>query len=238
MRRIAVLTTFEESAESAARHPNDGAKVAGGLLAWRPDWQFDTWRVSEGHWPPDATVYDGVVITGSPASVNDDSAWIRQLEAVVRALHAAARPVFGICFGHQLIANALGGRVGRSSIGMRVGAVTTQFSQHAAWMQPAQQTVTLYAAHEDQVVELPPGATVLSGDEVCPVAAYAIGRSVFATQFHPEFSRAFMDDLLDEMAPTMAPQALQRALDQVSRPVDAALMMRWVAQFFDQAAVG
>ena len=90
MRRIAVLTTFEESADSAARHPNDGAKVAAGLLAWRPDWQFDTWRVSEGHWPPDATVYDGVVITGSPASVNDDSAWIRQLEAVVRALHAAS----------------------------------------------------------------------------------------------------------------------------------------------------
>jgi GMP synthase-like glutamine amidotransferase len=235
MRRIAVLTTVEGLPPFALRHPDDGAKVAAGLKPLRAEWQFDTWRVSENQWPADVTTYDGVVITGSPASVNDDSAWIRQLEQVVRDLHARSRPIVGICFGHQVIATALGGRVAASASGLRIGTATTRFTAHAAWMQPAQAAVTLYAAHEDQVVEPPAEATVLGGDEVCPVAAYAIGATVFATQCHPELSRAFMDDVLAAMGPMLTPDALQRGLRQVQQPVDAPLMMRWIAQFFDQA---
>ena len=77
MRRLAVLTTFEGDWPFTQRHPDDGQKVAAALQPLRPDWVFDTWPVSKGRWPDDVLAYDGIVITGSPASVNDDSDWIR-----------------------------------------------------------------------------------------------------------------------------------------------------------------
>jgi GMP synthase-like glutamine amidotransferase len=236
VRRLAVFTTFEGDLPFLARHPDDGAKVAAGLRAWRADWQFDTWRVSEGQFPPDPEAYDGVVITGSPASVNDERDWIARLLAVIRSLHARHVPMVGLCFGHQAIAAALGGRVARAPVGLRLGTVTTQVERPAPWMSPAPPALTLYAAHEDQVVELPPGAQVLGRDPQCPVGLYAIGASVFALQFHPEFGRAFMDDLIDALEPKLGAAATQQARALVQRPVDAALAMRWIVQFFEQAA--
>jgi GMP synthase-like glutamine amidotransferase len=234
-RRIAVLDTFEGDLPFLARHPDDGAKVAAGLRAWRPDWQFETWHVSDGHFPPDPASCDGIVITGSPASVNDERGWIARLLGLIRDLHARGVPLVGICFGHQAIAAALGGRVARAPAGLRLGTVTTRVEHHAPWMTPAQPTLTLYSAHEDQVVELPHGAQVLGRDPQCPVGLYAIGQSVFGLQFHPEFGRSFMDDLIDALAPKLGTAAAARARALVQQPVDATLAMRWIAQFFEQA---
>ena len=234
MRRLAVLTTFEGDYAFTARHPHDGAKVAAALQPLRPDWVFDSWPVSQGQWPADVAAYDGVVITGSPASVNDDSAWIRRLEDTVRQLHALKRPMLGICFGHQLIAKALGGQVGASPAGLRVGTIRAQLQAHAPWMQPAQPVVTLYAAQEEHVVALPPGAEVLGGDAVCPVGFYRIGRHVFGTQCHPEFYPAFMQDALQVLADELTPEARARGQAQLQAPVDSELMRRWIVQFFEQ----
>lgn len=235
MPRLAVLTTFEGDLPFAARHPNDGAKVAAALQPLRPAWSFDTWPVSQGQWPEDVLAYDGVVITGSPASVNDDSAWIRRLEQAVRDLHARRRPMLGICFGHQVIATALGGRVGKQPSGLRVGTATSRMHRHAPWMEPPQPQVTLYAAQEEQVVTLPPGAELLGGDETCPVTFYSIGRHVFATQCHPEFFPAFMQDVLEVLADHMTPEAQARGREQLQGPVDTDLMRSWIVRFFEQA---
>lgn len=235
MRRLAVLTTFEGDLAFTARHPHDGDKVAAALHPLRPQWRFDTWPVSQGQWPEELLSYDGVVITGSPASVNDDSAWIRRLERTVRDLHARQRPMLGICFGHQVIASALGGRVGRLPSGLRVGTVSSQMHRHAPWMQPPQPVVTLYAAQEEQVLDPPPGAVVLGGDAACPVTFYAIGRHVFATQCHPEFYPAFMHDVLEVLADHLTPAALSRGREQLQGPVDTDLMRGWIVRFFEQA---
>ncbi len=234
-RRLAVFVTFEGDLPFLARHPDDGAKVAAGLRAWRPGWQFDTWHVSAGAFPPDPCAYDGVVITGSPASVNDERGWIARLLEVIRTLHAGGVPMVGLCFGHQAIAVALGGRVRPAPVGLRLGTVTTQVARHAPWMTPASPAITLYAAHEDQVVELPPGAQVLGHDPQCPVGVYAVGDAVFALQYHPEFGRRFMDDLIDALAPKLGAAAAGEARERVQRPVDAPVVMRWIAQFFERA---
>ncbi len=238
MRRLAVLTTLEGDWPFTERRPHDGDKVAAALQPLRPDWAFDTWPVSQDRWPDDALVYDGVVITGSPASVNDDSAWIRRLEQLVLHLHAHKKPLLGICFGHQVIAKALGGQVSTSMAGLRVGTLTSQMHHHAAWMQPPQPTMTLYAAQEDHVVALPPGAQTFGGDAVCPVTFYAIGRHVFCTQCHPEFYAAFMQDLLHALPEHMTPEAHARGCLQVLEPVDSAVVRGWIVQFFDQAFGG
>lgn len=237
MRRIAVLTTFEGDLPFTQRHPHDGEKVAAALQPLRPGWRFDTWPVSSGVWPEDLSSHDGIVITGSPASVNDDRDWIRRLEDLVRAWHARRRPMLGICFGHQLIAKALGGSVGASPAGLRVGTITTRLNHCTDWMTPARDAMTLYAAHEDHVVTLPPEAVPLGGDDVCPVTLYAIGRHALATQCHPEFSPAFMDDLLGALQDDMTPDAHARGSEQLRNGTDTDLMRRWIVQFFDQAFI-
>jgi GMP synthase-like glutamine amidotransferase len=235
MRRLAVLTTFEGDWPFTNRHPHDGEKVAAALGPLRPGWRFDTWPVSQGQWPDEPLGYDGIVITGSPASVNDQSAWIRRLEELVRELHARKHPMLGICFGHQVIAKALGGQVGASPAGLRVGTITSRLNQHAPWMQPPQRLMTLYAAQEDHVVGVPSGASCFGGDEVCPVTFYAIGNHIFSTQCHPEFYPAFMEDLLRAVPEHMTAEAHARGCAQVREPVDSDLARQWIVQFFDQA---
>lgn len=236
MRQLAVLSPLVNAPAFAATFPHDGAKVAAGLQPWRPAWQVHTFHVAQGEWPAEPLAFDGVVITGSPASVNDGDAWIGRLEQLVRALYGAGLPLVGICFGHQLIHKALGGRVVLQPSGLRVGTVTTRLQALAPWMQPAAPEITLYAAHEDQVLQPAPGAQVLGGDAVCPVACTAIGRQVFTTQCHPEFDPAFMNALLPALAGHLRPKALAAGQAQLQQgPAQSALMMRWIAQFFDQA---
>jgi len=235
MKRFAVLTPFEGDLPFVARHPDDGAKVAAALQAWRPDWRFDTWQVSAGQWPADLSSYDGIVITGSPASVHDDRPWIAELLQRLREQHARGTPMLGLCFGHQAIATALGGRVVHSPRGLRVGTVTTPLAHTPVWMQPARPSITLYAAHDEQVAVPPPGAQVLGGDADCAVGAYTLGQHILALQYHPEFDSAFMRDLLDAMAPKLGEAALARGRAQVAQGVDAGLVWGWVAQFFEQA---
>lgn len=234
-RRIAVLTTFEGELPFTARHPDDGAKVAAGLQPWRPDWRFDTYAVSQDCWPAEGTSHDAVVVTGSPASVHDDRAWITRLKTLLRERHAQRLATVGLCFGHQVIAAALGGRVVDSARGLRVGTVTFPIERTQPWMQPAQPSLTLFAAHDEQVDVLPPGAELLGGDAQCPVGAYAIGQHILGLQYHPEFSPAFMADVIDAYGPALCAQDLARARTQIEQPVDAALAMRWIAQFIDSA---
>lgn len=234
-RRIAILHTNTDTSVLSRRYPNVGQKVAAALQPLRPDWAFEVWQAKDGEFPPDPSVYQGWVLSGSVASVNDDAPWMLQLAALVRTLHARQAPLMGLCFGHQMIAKALGGRVGPSPGGMRLGVATTHFEAQS-WMRPWQEQLTLFAAHEEQVLEPPAGARVLGGDAWAAVGALGLGRHVFTTQYHPELSREFMGALLAEHGGAFAPAVVERAQVQLQQPVDAALFMRWAAQFLEQAA--
>ena len=157
--RIAVLLTNDDRSAFAARFPNDGEKVIALLQPWRPDWHFEVVPVKDGVLPASVQAFDGHVITGSPASVNDERLpWLPPLLDFIRALHAARRPLIGLCFGHQAVARALGGEVRRHNAGWGLGTATTQWAQTPAWMQPAQACTTLMAAHNEQVSRMPEGA--------------------------------------------------------------------------------
>ena len=115
-RRIAVLLTSNDTSAFSRRFPNDGEKIRDLLGPLRPDWTFSIWAVKDGQFPPWAAAADGYVITGSPASVHDSLAWIGTLKTWILDLNAARVPLVGLCFGHQAIALALGGRVERSPV--------------------------------------------------------------------------------------------------------------------------
>lgn len=235
-RRLAILTPFEGDLPFTARHPDDGAKVSRALAPWMPGWDFSIFRVSEDHWPADdAPAPDAWLVTGSPASVHDDRPWIRRLLLLLASLHARRRPMVGLCFGHQALATALGGRVGDSPGGWRVGTAPLPLARPQPWMQPGQAALTLYAVHNEQVLALPPGAEIVGGDDFCPVGAMAVDHHVFSTQYHPEFSEAFMTDVLQALGGELPEPLLAAGRRQIAQPADGALLMRWIAQFLQQA---
>ena len=129
-----------------------------------------------GAFPDGPEAHDGWLITGSAASVYDGDAWIADLEAFVRAA-AETRPVVGICFGHQLVAQAFGGSVNKAH-GWGVGVHDHEVRVQADWMRPTLDSISLLASHQDQVQSPPPGAEVLGGSDFCPIGLMTIGDNV------------------------------------------------------------
>lgn len=231
--RIAIFMAQTDTSEFARQYPDDGQKFAAVLGKVRPDWRFDIHRVAFDDFPETMSADVGL-ITGSIASVHDDAAWIRRLEDIVRDFHSAGRPLFGACFGHQVIAQALGGTVARNPGGWSFGLVEQMRADSPAWQDPPQALTLLHSAHSEQVTHLPEGAIVLSTSPGTPVAGMALGRHIATTQHHPEMSRDFLHGLVPLLRGTVPGDLLDAALAE-TRPADNALYARWIAQFFEAA---
>lgn len=231
---IAFLDTNTDRSAFGLSHPSECEKFRALLGGPAPDWRYSDFRVSEGQFPDDLAGYDGVMISGSIASVNDPDAWIARLLDGIRAAKAAEIPVFGACFGHQAIAKALGGEVGKNPQGWVLGPYETHTHAPAIWMDRGGSMV-LQAAHKEQVLRPPPGTRIHAGTEAVPIGHLSIGNRIFGTQYHPELDRDFMAGLFDEMADLVAPEVLDQARDRLSRDVDDARMARWIVAFFEQA---
>ena len=235
-RRIAVLLTNDDTSAFAAKFPNDGQKVVHLLQPLRPDWTYEVVPVKDGVLPASPEAFDGYVITGSPASVNDDSLhWVGQLLDFIRAVHAARKPLIGLCFGHQAVARALGGQVARNAAGWGLGTAPTNWHRQRPWMTPPQTTTTLMAAYNEQVTSMPEGAVCLGGSDFCPIGSMQIGQHIWTTQFHPEMPLVFMQALLGYLADKLDPATMARAHTSLNNAADVPLFGQWMVQFFDHA---
>ena len=190
--------------------------------------EFTTFNVVDMDFPAGPQDADGWLITGSKHGTYEDHPWIAPLEALIRQIRDADRPLIGVCFGHQIIAQALGGKVEKFAGGWAVGPTTYDFDGTP---------LTLNAWHQDQVITLPPGARVLASNPFCANAAMACGDTILTIQPHPEFNRTMLDGLITHRAPGVVPDdQIAGARARLDMPVDAARFADRMAAFFKRTA--
>lgn len=224
---IAVLMTNTDESEFAQCHPQDGEKFTTMIRSVRPDWKVTSFAVKDGIFPEENARFDGWLITGSPASVHDGAAWIDRLKALIRRLDANRAPMFGACFGHQAIAEALGGQVGQNPGGWVFGLTETMMEG---------QPIRLYASHIQQVLRVPESAHVTGGNADCPVGSFAVGDHILTTQYHPEMTHDFITALVEEYADDLpAPVVTRARADLAANRADSARIAERIARFFEAA---
>ena len=229
MTTIAILQTGAVPDTLVARHgPYDGMmrRMLGDGFAYR------TYDVQAGNLPERPEDHTAYVITGSSAGAYDPLPWIAPLEDFIRAAHGRARMV-GICFGHQMMAQALGGRVEKSPNGWGLGLHSYALRATTPWMDAAAgETISVAASHQDQVVKLPEGATVLAASAFTPFAMLDYGRGAVSVQFHPEFDRSFAEALVDlRRMHFRDPAEADRTYASLAAPSDAPRVAGWLRRF-------
>jgi GMP synthase-like glutamine amidotransferase len=161
-------------------------------------WQFDRFNTTRQEYPDSFDAYDAVLLTGSRADAFSDEPWVQALRARVTGLLRQRKKVLGICFGHQLIALCMGAEVGRAPQGWGMGRMTYDWCGPTPLSADSPPTLSLLASHQDQVLTLPAGATLLARSDFCPVAAYQVEDHVLCVQPHPEFVEAYSAYLLEK----------------------------------------
>ena len=158
--------------------------------------EFKTFNILDDEFPKDHLECDGWIVTGSPHGVYEKHSWIPTVSQLINNVYEASLPIFGVCFGHQLIAQALGGHVEKSEKGWGLGLHTYQVNNKPDYMSNLSEEVTLNICHQDQVLRPPQGATVYAKSEFCENAGFYIKDKVLTMQAHPEFLVDFTKALL------------------------------------------
>jgi len=190
------------------------------------------YAAEHGQLPASLDECDGWLCSPSRLSVYDDDAWINDVEDLLRDAIARERPFVGICFGHQLLAQALGGRVERAPDGWGVGVHSYDVVERLPNMQPPLDRFALIASHQDQVVAVPDGARVIATSDFCPVAGLAAGERVWTVQGHPEFIPDLADHLLAGRRKLIGDERVGMARASLTQPTDRHTIAQWIAATF------
>lgn len=186
--------------------------------------QFRTYHVENMQFPVSVHDCDGWLITGSRHGAYEDHPFVKPLESFIRKAMAEAVPMVGICFGHQIIAQAMGGRVERYEGGWAVGATEYDFGD---------QTLRLNAWHRDQVTRAPEGAKVIASNDFCANAALLYDDRALTVQAHPEFRPEFVDGLMKTRGKGLVPdEVMAEAATKLDAPLQDKTMAARIAAFF------
>jgi GMP synthase-like glutamine amidotransferase len=194
------------------------------LGALDPSLRFSTWRVVDGVFPDSVTATDAWLVMGSKHGVYEDLPWMRALKEFLRGAIARDVPVVGICFGHQILAEAMGGKVVKSERGWGCGVHRYSLSDGGE--------IAVAAMHQDQVIEVPPGARVIATSEFCPVAGLDYDGRAMSFQPHPEFEDGFIRDLVASRRGGSIPVPVADVALESIEEVDDASLGRRIIDFF------
>lgn len=198
---------------------------------------FHYYQIQQGEFPADFSECDIYLITGSKAGVYETHDWLPPLINWVQQAYKAGSRLLGICFGHQLLAQALGGNVEKSEKGWGMGVRELPvLPSDSSTMLPGDHLRLIYS-HQDQVQTLPDSAECILGDDFCPFAAFRINNQVLAFQGHPEFDEAYTRRLLSRRADVIGEPVFSRGMDSLNSETDSAATGQWILNFFREKSL-
>lgn len=203
-------------------------------LLGKDSFNYRTWAVLDNEFPESLDNADAWLITGSRFGAYEPHDWIPPLEQLIRDIYAKGTPMVGICFGHQIIAQALGGKVEKFAGGWSVGRAEYTLSPQT-WGEPSAPLTPLMAFHQDQVVELPEGASNVGSSSFCQHAALAYDSRILTIQPHPEFDSQFVDSLLNARGDILPPDVLAEAKHTLNEPLDRSPIATTLRDFLNRS---
>jgi GMP synthase-like glutamine amidotransferase len=193
---------------------------------------YTGYNVALGEFPESVDTCDAYVITGSPNGVYDEEPWIAELMQFIRDAYAAGIKMVGICFGHQVLAHALGGHAEKSDKGWGLGLKQFEVTTKKPWMSAEAGKYALYFAHQDQVITLPSEAELLGGNGFCPNAMFVMGDQVLGVQGHPEFTKPIMQDILAGKNGDISQEVSTNAANSLEKSIpDNSIFAQWIVNF-------
>lgn len=226
--RLSVIEVGPMPEEARPTYTSYPVMIENWLAPALPNASFATISLIGGETLPDPTAFDGYIITGSRYGAYEDLPWMDPLRSFLRAARRLRVPVFGICFGHQIMAQTYGAEVRKSERGWMIGAQPYDYAEGAQCGNgPA------YVFHQDQVESVPEGATVIGSSPQCPVGALAYSFPALSVQYHPEFVEGYARFLLEKKRETLPSAVVDAAEESILKlSVDNAATAEWVAGFF------
>ena len=192
------------------------------------------YNIMKSQFPAKLDECDAYIITGSKKSVYDDEPWIHEFRKFIVELNAAKKIVIGICFGHQLIADALDGKTEPAEVGWGVGIHQSTVINKKGFMNPPLDSFSVIVSHQDQVSELPSGAERIAASEFCPNSMFQIGQHILTFQGHPEFTKDYSQALLELRKEIIGDSVYERGLASLKLELHREILAQWIIRFINK----
>ncbi|CAG9298429.1 glutamine amidotransferase-related protein [Celerinatantimonas diazotrophica] len=233
---IAILNCDKVDRDLAAKYGEYGDMFVTTLSERQTGLKFTHYDALHRQLPDEQKYFDGYIITGSRHNSYDNDPWIIELIEWVRSADRLKKHVAGICFGHQLIARALGATVKKSEKGWGLGSTTVQLQHRPDWLNEMPQQLKLWVSHQDQVQNCPPQCQVIAKSDFCPIFMLAKQSHIFTVQGHPEFIESYTEVLLEKRRPFLTSQQYNKAKQSLKTQVDSSVVLDWILAMFAQNA--
>lgn len=199
-----------------------------------PQVTFDIFNVCDGVFPKSASDFDAWLITGSKYSVYDEIDWISRLKLFVKEISLADKLYIGICFGHQMLGEAMGGKVTKSDKGWCVGVHRFDIVIHQNWMKPNRSYVNLLMSCQDQIQILPENSRIIAQTPNCPFGIIQVGNKMLGIQGHPEFSANYAMNLMEGRGNQIGQQKVLLGIESIKNQAHSREVADWIINFLNQ----